>query len=445
MPLRTTTSTLLGACLGLAFGTAPGGAQSFTFVDAYFDGDVQGAKTIDGLADAFATAVSADGQHVYVCSGIGGLVESDNAVAVFARAADGRLTFVEALFDDDDAGTADGLRSCRDVEVSPDGKHVYTAGFSDNKVGIFSRDSATGELTFESVVEDGVGLDGIGGTESIAITADGAFVFVAGWIDDAVVAFSRDPATGALTFEDSVEEGVGGVTGLVQPFKVAVSGGGEHVYTAAGQNQNFPNGSDAVAVFEWDAVQGDLVFVDAYFEGQVQGADTIDGLHRASSVAVSPDGAHVYATGGLEPLGDQDWIAVFSRDSVTGELTWEAVIDHFTFCDLEILFDFETDIVVSPDGERVFLTSPATAVVEFSRNTATGALTFVDAECYFDTLTANFSQGINLPRKISLDPTGTHLYVPGQADNAVAVFDTDGIFTDGFESGGVTAWSSSVL
>ncbi len=339
MPLRTTTSTLLGACLGLAFGTAPGGAQSFTFVDAYFDGDVQGAKTIDGLADAFATAVSADGQHVYVCSGIGGLVESDNAVAVFARAADGRLTFVEALFDDDDAGTADGLRSCRDVEVSPDGKHVYTA---------------------------------------------------------------------------------------------------------AGQNQNFPNGSDAVAVFEWDAVQGDLVFVDAYFEGQVQGADTIDGLHRASSVAVSPDGAHVYATGGLEPLGDQDWIAVFSRDSVTGELTWEAVIDHFTFCDLEILFDFETDIVVSPDGERVFLTSPATAVVEFSRNTATGALTFVDAECYFDTLTANFSQGINLPRKISLDPTGTHLYVPGQADNAVAVFDTDGIFTDGFESGGVTAWSSSV-
>jgi len=442
MTLRTTIPAFLGACLLLACTAVPCGAQSFIFLAAYYDGDVQGAKTIDGLSFVYATAVSPDGQHVYACSGNGGLIESDNAVAAFSRAADGRLSFVEALFDADDSndpGPADGLFSCRDVAVSPDGKHVYTAGFSDNKVGIFLRNATTGVLTFDSVAADGVGLDGLAGTESIAVTADGASVFVAGSIDDAVVAFSRNSTTGALTFEDSVKEGIGGVTGLDRPVAVAVSPDGKHVYTAAGGNGNF-TGSDAVAVFEWDAVQGDLIFVDSYFEGEIQGAKTIDGLHRVSSVVVSPDGKHVYATGGLDPFGDQDWIAVFSRDSSTGALTFVTSIDHFTFCNFDILFEFETYAAISPDGERVFVTSSATAITEFSRNPTTGALTFAHAKCLFDDLTL----GINLPRKIALDPTGTYLYVPGNADDAVAVFDTGGIFADGFESGDLSAWSASV-
>ena len=432
---------LLVVALCVTAAASPAAGQSFTFVEAYFDGDTQGAVTIDGLNFVFSTAVSPDGSNVYACSGNGGLISSDNAIAVFSRAASGRLTFVEVEFDDDDSnnpGTADGLFSCRDVAVSPDGEHVYTAAFSENKLGIFIRDGASGELTFDSVVEDGVGVDGLAGVESIALSPDGASLFAVGTIDDALVAFSRDGATGALTFRDFATEGLGGVSGLDRPVAVAVSPDGSHVYTAAGGNENF-TGSDAVAVFDWDAATGSLTFVDAYFEGQTQGANTIDGLHRVSSVTVSPDGAHVYATGAVDPTGDQDWIAIFSRNGATGELTWQASIDHFNFCNLPILFGFETYAVSSPDGERLFITSPATAVAEFSRNPATGLLTFADAECFFD----NLSLGINLPRKLSLDPSGTHFYVPGNASNSVAVFDTDGIFTDGFESGDLSAWSAS--
>ena len=428
------------AALSILFlaGLEPAGGQSFTFVEAYFDGEVQGPATIDGLSDAFASAVSPDGDHVYVCSGIANLVGSDNAIAAFSRAATGRLTFVEVEFDDGDGGAADGLDSCRDVVVSPDGEHVYTAGFSDGKIGIFDRDAVTGELTFDSVVEDGVGLDGLAGVEALAMTADGQHLFAVGSIDDALVAFSRDPVSGALTFEDVEREGLGGVSGLDRPVDVAVSPDGGSVYTAAGSNENFM-GSDAVALFAWDGAGGDLSFVESYVEGATQGANTIDGLHRVSSVVVSPDGAHVYATGGVDPVGDRDWIAIFSRAPATGVLTWLEAIDHFLFCDFDILFGFETDAVLHPDGERAFITSGASAVTEFSRDAVSGSLTFADAECLFD----NLSLGINLPRKISLDPTGTHFYVPGQADDAVAVFDTDGIFTDGFESGDTSAWSSA--
>jgi len=421
-------------------GLVPAGGQTFTFVQAYFDGQTQAAATLDGLSDAFATALSPDGLNVYVCSGIANVIGSDNAIAVFARNVTGKLTFIEAHFDDDDGGSADGLSSCRDVVVSPDGKHVYTAGRSDNKIGIFSRNAATGVLSFSAVVEDGVGLvDGLAGVEAIALTADGQTLFAVGAIDDAMAAFSRDAMTGALTFKDVEKEGVGGVSGLDRPLDVAVSPDGQHVYTAAGSNENF-SGSDAVAVFDWNGTTGALTFVDAYFEGELRSGNTIDGLDRVSGVVVSPDGKHVYATGGLDPVGDQDWIAIFSRSNATGELTWIGAIDHFLFCDFDILFGFETWAVLSPDGTRVFVTSPATAVVEFSRNPVTGALTFADSRCFFDDL----SLGINLPRKLSLDPTGEHLYVPGQASDAVAVFQTEPIFADGFESGNTSAWAAAI-
>ncbi len=60
--------------------TGPAHGQSFTFVDAYFDGDIQGPTTIDGLSFVFATAVSDDGENVYACSGSLS-TGADNAIA----------------------------------------------------------------------------------------------------------------------------------------------------------------------------------------------------------------------------------------------------------------------------------------------------------------------------------------------------------------------------
>ena len=51
----------------------------------------------------------------------------------------------------------------------------------------------------------------------------------------------------------------------------------------------------------------------------------------------------------------------------------------------------------------------------------TGGLTFVDEQCFYDDL----SLSINLPGKISLDPSGRHFYVPAITSKAVAAFRTD--------------------
>ena len=100
-----------------------------------------------------------------------------------------------------------------------------------------------------------------------------------------VAVFSRDNATGALTFVEVQEQGVGGVGGLDDVWDVEVSPDGEYVYTAS-------EGS-SVAVFSRDSTTGALTFEEFHQDG-VAG---VDGIDFSYSVAVSPDGENIYATG----------------------------------------------------------------------------------------------------------------------------------------------------
>ncbi len=425
-------STFLRILLLAAAGSAAAAsrAQVFDFTAAYFDGAAQGALTIDGLNFAWAAAVSPDGEHVYVCSGVANIAsgdEDDNAVGVFARAAmTGALTFVEALFDDQDGGAADGLFSCRDVEVSPDGKQVYTGGSSDATIGVFARDAATGKLTFLSSVKDGVGgVDGIAGVEDLVLTPDGKHLYAAGRADDAVAAFERDATTGALTFVEREKNGLGGVTGLDRPLALDVSPDGMHLYVASGSNANFA-GSDALTLFTRDAATGALTFVEAYVEGAAQGAATIDGIDQVSDVKVSPDGKHVYAAAEVDTLAGprgngNDWIARFDRDAATGKLTWKERIAGFKICPTSPFgADAESFMVFGSEGIRLYVLKnwADNGVAAFRRDPMTGALTFLDGACELDPDPI----GLSLPRKLGISPLGEDLYVPGNASDALAAF-----------------------
>jgi DNA-binding beta-propeller fold protein YncE len=77
------------------------------------------------------------------------------------------------------------------VTVSPDGKHVYVPGFDDDAVAVFSRDATTGALTFVEFKQDGVGgVDGLNGAVFVAVSPDGKCVYVTGFNDNAVAVFS---------------------------------------------------------------------------------------------------------------------------------------------------------------------------------------------------------------------------------------------------------------
>ncbi|KKM04276.1 hypothetical protein LCGC14_1765860, partial [marine sediment metagenome] len=202
-----------------------------------------GQGDVDGLDGVWSVAVSPDGNHVYTAS------SSDDAVAVFSRdRATGELDFVQ-IFRDGQGGM-DGLNGANSVTVSPDGNHVYTASNDDDAVAVFSRDGATGELNFVQILRDGQGgVDGLGGANSVTVSPDGNHVYAAGISDDAVAVFSRDGATGELSFVQTLRDGQGGVDGLDGVRSVTVSPDGKHVY-AAGYSD------DAVAVFSRDLVAG---------------------------------------------------------------------------------------------------------------------------------------------------------------------------------------------
>ena len=108
-----------------------------------------------------------------------------------------------------------GLVEVRDVIVSWDGKHAYSAAINSDAVSVFDRDVNTGLLSQKQVLQDGVGgLSGLDGANSACLSPDGKYLYAAGRYDDTISVFSRDLSTGLLTFSSSVADGAAGVDGL---------------------------------------------------------------------------------------------------------------------------------------------------------------------------------------------------------------------------------------
>jgi 6-phosphogluconolactonase (cycloisomerase 2 family) len=402
-------------------------------------------------------------------SGTNGGDCSEAAVRTINRDGADFLTFVGALFDG--VGGVDGLSSPRSLTASPDGRHVLAADDIGDSLAVFSRDEYTGELAFVEALIDGAGgIDGLNGANSAAVSPDGTHVYATAFGDDALTVFSRDEATGELTQVQVLVDGVGGADGLGQASHVAISPDGKHVYTAALEH--------AIAVFARDQLSGELTFVEVLFDG-VAG---VDGLEGANTVAVSPDGLHVYAAalfdealsvfsrdpesgeltfvealfegvGGVEGLsglsslaltadgrhlytaaaGLPDAVGVFSRDAKTGELEKVEVQVHGSGG----VFGLEhpTSVTVATDGGHVFA-GGINSVVVFARDPDTGALTFVEAQFQGDPP----NQGLDGTSALTTVPGDRHLYAASTVDDALVTFGASLIFADGFESGDLSRW-----
>ncbi len=90
----------------------------------------------------------------------------------------------------DDTGGINGLGGAAAVVVAPNGGSVFVAGEVDSALAAFRRDPATGVLSFRAAALDGSGVDGLASTDGLAISPDGAHVYVAGFGDDAVAIFA---------------------------------------------------------------------------------------------------------------------------------------------------------------------------------------------------------------------------------------------------------------
>src|SRR5262249_32696288 len=87
------------------------------------------------------------------------------------------------------------------VTLSHAGPYLYVASAQDNTISVFRRDPTGGGLTFVQTVRNAAeGVQGLKGVTALAVSADDGFLFATGATDSTLVVFSRDAATGRLTY-----------------------------------------------------------------------------------------------------------------------------------------------------------------------------------------------------------------------------------------------------
>lgn len=182
---------------------------------------------------------------------------------------------------------------------------------------------------------------------------------------------------------------------------LAMSPDGAHLYAPG----DIDGGPAPIAIFSRDEASGAVTLESLLATGQ----GDIPPLESAAGVAVSGDGAHVYVSdqGSLEDL------MAFSRDAETGALTF--IESHVI--DLVPGIDLIRSIAISPDGLNVYVQAAAAGrVVVFARNPATGGLTQVQTTDAGVMATCG---------GIALSPDGAFVYATAPSDDAVVVFARD--------------------
>ena len=319
--------------------------------------------------------------------------------------------------------TVDGLAGVSSLAVSPDGNFVYGAGTSDNGIAVFSRDPAAGRLTFVEVQKetDPPGtITGLIQPVQLVVSPDGRWLFVAsltggvGYTDDAVVAiFSRDMVTGKLTFQHSVSS-----PDLASAQAITVSPDGAFVYVAGADTNGIPK----LVEFALDANTSGVLSQKAVY---TEGTAGIEGLAKALDVIISPDNAYLYVSG----AGDNA-IAVFSRDSSTGALTFFSAVKNGQNGVTGL--KYPTHMTMDKDGGYLYAAAPDSlsngqgSLVVFQRDSGSGNLTFIQSlkDGQQDDVGSTVS-GLNGVYSIAMSPEGSQVYAGSDVDNALTIFRRD--------------------
>ncbi len=311
----------------------------------------------------------------------------------------------------------DGLSGV--VKVTGNNEHIYVAAKGENAIGIFIRVDNSGDADYGNVGYVGSvknGVDGVSGLLAIAdvlLSADGKTLYAAGTGDNSVVVFSRNVSNGSLTFLERHSSGVFGVVGIEGVKSLAISDDGAHLY-ATGPLTN------SMAVFSIDQTDGRLTF-SQNLQDSVAG---VSGLISASDVAVSVDGKHVYVTSNTA-----NSVSVFLRNPNSssigfGQLSYIATYTSGIDGVAGITGATALTLSKANDGDFVYVLGSADqSVAVFARDIGTGELSFVE---FKQNGTSNV-EGLNLAQDLAISADGLSLYVAGFDENALVQFDRDSV------------------
>jgi DNA-binding beta-propeller fold protein YncE len=320
------------------------------------------------------------------------------------------------------------------VAVSPDGHNVYVAAANANAIVAFTRDPRTGALTQPDGAAGCIALGavdgcapatGLDGPNAVVVSPDGRAVYATARDSNSVVAFARDLTTGALTqvgCASSSDAVCTPVGSLGGADTVAISPDGTSVYVGA-------FASNAVVVFTRNAVTGTLAQTGCLTAGGAEGCTAVAGLQGVEGVTVSPDGTNVYAAAALS-----NTVFAFAR-STSGALTPTSCMGGADpACTPARSLTGLNDLVVSPDGSTLYATAVLSNGMAIFARGAGGALTQATsaAGCIagLPAPACSLGRGFSGPEGVAISADGRTVYT-ASFGGAIAVFDTASRQLDG--------------
>ncbi len=270
------------------------------------------------------------------------------------------------------------------------------------------------------------------GSRAIALSPDGAHVYVASSSSDAIAIFTRNKSSGRLAQPAGKDgciaaggaQGCATAIGLDAPNSVAVSPNGRNVYATA-------RDSGSVTAYARNPKTGGLRQLPSggcVSDLPLPGCATGEALSGADVLVVSADGANVYV-GAF--FGNA--VAVFDRDASTGGLTQPAspsgcIAEANAACSTGIALGAPEGLAISSDGTSVYVGSAVSnAVAILDRDTATGDLSQAGdgTGCIVQTALAGCTTGVQLggANAVALDPGDGQAYVTSLLSNSITSFD----------------------
>lgn len=209
---------------------------------------------------------------------------------------------------------------------------------------------------------------------------------------------------------------------------ISVSQDGKTLLVTGSEGNN-NSGKTYLRVYARDAETGKLTLLQSFTQGEQDDPSTpaieVNGLNTITTLAQSKDGSSVYVAGGS---GSAYSLVQFSRDATTGQLSYVGVVATQGENGVSGLDAAVSEIVLSEDGTSLYTINGVTptdgstgknAITFFSRDTTSGALTFVGSLVGSDTIP------VRSPSGIVLSSDGTSAYISNLGNHSITVLSRD--------------------
>lgn len=219
-------------------GFIPSLRQVFRSGDLYLSSE---NHRLDSLAGASNLVISADGMHAYIVSFYGSsllvLSREENGDWSISQLLTDRLS-AERIFKDERAiGKLDtlGLLGAWGVDIAPDASQLFVTSYKSSALSVFDL-SLGGKAKLRNIIKDSDDAKyGLSGAVGVTVSSDGTRVFTSSFEDNAVAVFTRDK-NGVLQWLQTISKRGNKLDTLVNPQSILVSKDNNWLYVACSES-----------------------------------------------------------------------------------------------------------------------------------------------------------------------------------------------------------------